>query len=84
MLILTLTTTISILIKDAITTEKSLGTRYVLKLDVTDEILMNKENYDTVFHRHMHRRVQTVDSDGQCKSTKHQPECNKYVDQQKK
>ena len=50
-----------------ITTQKSSGTRYVLKPDVTDEILMNKENYDTVFHRHTHKCVQTVDSDGQCK-----------------
>ena len=75
--------TISILIKDAIGTEKSSsGPRYVLKPDVTDEILMNKENYDTVFHRHSHRCVQTVDSDGQCRSTKHEPECYKNVDQQ--
>ena len=32
---------------------------------------MNKENYDTVFHRHPHRCLQTVDSDGQFRSTKH-------------
>ena len=24
---------------------------------VTDEILMNKENYDTVFHRHTQKKV---------------------------
>ena len=35
--------TISILIKNAIGTEKSSGTRYALKPDVTDEILLNKE-----------------------------------------
>ena len=64
--------------------KSSSGPRYALKLDVTDEILMNKENYDTVFHRHTHRFVQTVDSDGQCRSTKHEPECYKNVDQQKK
>ena len=42
--------------KDANTTETSSGSRYVLKLDVTQEILMNK-NYGTVFHRHTDRCI---------------------------
>ena len=45
--------------------QKSCGTRYVLSPDVTEEILMNKYNYGTVFHRHTHRCLKTVDSDGQ-------------------
>ena len=65
----------SILIKDVITTEKSSGTRYVSTPDVTEEILnitefMNNEYYDIVFH-------------GQCRSTKHEPDCNKNAHQQK-
>ena len=60
------TATLSILIENAIRTEKSSGTRYVLSPDVTEEILMNKNNYGTVFHRHTHRCLPTVDSDGQC------------------
>ena len=44
---------------------------------------MNKENYDTVFHRHPHRCLQTVDSDGQGRSAKHDTQSNKNVDKQK-
>ena len=56
---------------------------HVLTTDVTEEITMDKENYDTIFHRHAHRCIQIVDSDGQCRSTKLEPEFNKNVDQQK-
>ena len=47
------------------------------------EIHVNNENYDTVFHRHTNIYNQTVVSDGQCRSTKHEPECYKNLYQQK-
>ena len=45
--------TILIVIQNAITTKKSSVTRYALKADGIDEILTNKENYDSVFHRQL-------------------------------
>ena len=64
--------------------EKKGSTCYDFTPEVTDEMILNPENYDTIFHRHTGRCFSTVDSDGICKSSKHHQMCNKKVDQQQK
>ena len=74
---------LSIMFKDPIKTEKN-GRSFYFTQEVTEEMLMNQENYDGVFHRHTARCFSTVDSDGQCRTTKHKEDCYKKIDQQKK
>ena len=59
------------------------GRYFHLTQDVTEEMLMNPENYDSVFHRHTAKCFSTVDSDGQCQTTKHKEECYKNDEQKK-
>ena len=73
---------LSILIKDPIKTEKN-GRYFHFTQDVTEEMLMNPENYDSVFHRHTAKCFSTVDSDGQCQTTKHKEDCYKKMTNRK-
>ena len=58
--------------------------RFKFTAEVTEEMIINPENYETVFHRHTVKCFSTVDSDGECQSSKHRQECYKKVDQKQK
>ena len=75
---------LSVRIKDAIRTVKGAGKSRDFAPEVTDEMLLDPENYGEVFHKHTKLCLETVDSEGLCAKTRHHPECYKKTDQQLK
>ena len=59
---------LSILVKDPIKKTKNRRS-LTFTSDLAEEMLMNSENYDSVFHRYTTKCFSTVDSDSQCQKS---------------
>ena len=63
--------------REPIKTQPTGSRYYAFTDDTTDEMILNKDNYIDISHRHVSRCYATITSDGLCDSTKHDPDCYK-------
>ena len=64
-------------IREPIKTQPTGSRYYAFTDDTTDEMILSKDNYIDISHRHVSRCYATITSDGLCDSTKHDPDCYK-------